>query len=219
MLKALKNIGIVNSAGKAIRTFWRKQVAVRRLQSLRGASTIKIIIGSSGTNYPGWTMTDIEYLNLLEPAHWERSFEKESIDAILAEHVWEHLTYDDGLKAAKQCFAYLKPGGHVRVAVPDGWNPDPTYIDWVRVGGTGAGADDHKMLYDLDSITRLFSEAGFSVKGLEYFNSNHEFVAVPWNVEDGFIKRSKEHDKRNTGDSLRYASLIIDAIKPMAAGR
>lgn len=37
----------------------------------------------------------------------------------LAEHVWEHMTYEEGCQAAKNCYDYLADGGYLRVAVPD----------------------------------------------------------------------------------------------------
>ena len=69
------------------------------------------------------------------------------MDAILAEHVWEHLDCFAAIVAAQNCFKYLKPGGYIRVAVPDGWHPDKDYIDYVKPGGWGAGSDDHHVLY------------------------------------------------------------------------
>ena len=54
-------------------------------------------------------------------------FNEGSIDAILAEHVWEHLAEEEGLAAAKCCYRYLRPGGYLRVAVPDGFHPDANF--------------------------------------------------------------------------------------------
>ena len=62
----------------------------------------------------------------------------------MAEHVWEHLSEADARAANRLCFRYLKPGGVLRLAVPDGLHPDPGYIDEVRPGGTGAGVDDQE---------------------------------------------------------------------------
>ena len=65
----------------------------------RYKKTLKIVIGASGYYDEGWIDTDIEYLNLLNRSHWKRYFRVDSIDAILAEHVWEHLTLEQGLEA------------------------------------------------------------------------------------------------------------------------
>jgi len=175
---------------------------------------LRIVIGSSGIYDKGWIGTDIEYLNLLKPHDWKRFFLPNSIDAILAEHVWEHLTTDEGFAAAQQCFTYLKPGGYLRVAVPDGFHPNPNYIQYVKVGGCGAGAHDHKVLYDCTSLTALFEKAGFRVKLLEYFDRDGNFHFVEWDPNDGTIRRSKRFDPRNHGEELNYTSLILDAYKP-----
>ena len=80
---------------------------------------MKIIVGAGKTKYNGWVSTQENELNLLNLEQWERLKENEEIEAILAEHVWEHLSLEDGIKAAENCYRFLKPGGYVRCAVPD----------------------------------------------------------------------------------------------------
>jgi predicted SAM-dependent methyltransferase len=105
----------------------------------------RIVIGDSATFDPGWNPTDLEALNILREADWERFFAPGSIDAMLAELVREHLTAEEAFQGAKHCHRHLKPGGYLRIAVPDGNNPDLEYIAYVKVGGCGAGAEDHKV--------------------------------------------------------------------------
>lgn len=97
---------------------------------------IKLVIGAGEyNNNPGWLHTQEEELNLLDEKTWQNRFEENSIAAILAEHVWEHLSYEEGLAAATICKKYLTPGGYIRCAVPDGYFPDETYQHIVKVGG------------------------------------------------------------------------------------
>jgi predicted SAM-dependent methyltransferase len=96
---------------------------------VKTAASLRLVVGAEGIFDKGWIPTDIEYLNFLNKQHWERYFKKDSIDVILAEHFWEHLTTENALMAAQQCFQYLRPGGYLRVAVPDGYHPDPKYIE------------------------------------------------------------------------------------------
>ena len=172
------------------------------------------MIGSSGVFSAGWIPTEIETLNLLRPSDWQKHFSQHTPSAILAEHVWEHLTLADGATAAKICFQYLRPGGHLRLAVPDGFNPDPNYLEWVRPGGTGAGADDHKVLYTHESLSQLLAMAGFKVELLEYFDADGKFHFSDWNPQDGMIHRSRRFDQRNRDGRLDYTSLNVDAHKP-----
>jgi predicted SAM-dependent methyltransferase len=185
----------------------------RRLVRSTKVSPLKIVIGAAGVFDKGWIGTDVDCLNLLERKHWDSYFQKNSIDAILAEHVWEHLTIEDGLTAAENCFAYLKPGGYLRAAVPDGFHPSKQYIDWVRVGGSGPGSDDHKVLFNHQTFRQLFEKAGFRVTLLEYFDERAEFHYSDWDPQAGNIRRSRRFDKRNTGGALAYTSVILDAYK------
>lgn len=173
----------------------------------------KIVVGASGVFENGWIPTDVHTLNLLKPSRWKLFFSDSSIDIILAEHVWEHLTQQDGEIAAKTCFRFLKNGGHLRVAVPDGFHPDEKYIGYVKPGGSGAGADDHKVLYNNHSFTAIFQKAGFDVVLLEYFDEKGEFHFIDWDKKDGMIHRSSRYDERNIEHPLSYTSLILDARK------
>ena len=48
-----------------------------------------------------------------------KKFEKNSVDLIYACHVLEHADYVDSELAMKRWFEILKPGGKLRLAVPD----------------------------------------------------------------------------------------------------
>ena len=135
----------------------------------------KIIIGASRRPIPGWIPSEAEFLNLLDSGTWEKFFKPCSINALLAEHVWEHLTEQEGLIAASNCFKYLKQGGYLRLAIPDGLHPSVEYIESVKVGGSGSGADDHKVVYTYKTIQALLEQAGFKVKLYEYFDESGKF--------------------------------------------
>ncbi len=187
------------------------RIALLHLQSRR--RPLRLVIGAGGVPARGWIATDQEQLDLLDPKTWERFFQPESIDALLAEHVWEHLTQDEAHAAAIQCYRYLKPGGYLRVAVPDGYHSSPSYRDIVKPGGSGFGSDDHKVLYTHVSLAQVFESAGFRVELLEYFDEQGVFHNKPWDPAGGLIRRSKEHDERNRDGRLRYTSIILDAHK------
>lgn len=174
---------------------------------------LKIIIGSAGMTVPGWISSDINILNLLLPDWWRKLFKNKLADAFLAEHVWEHLTLEDGIVGANTCYAFLKNGGYIRVAVPDGFHPDEKYIEYVKLGGCGSGSEDHKILYTYKIIKDVFEKAGFKVNLLEYFDEFGVFHFTEWDKADGLITRSKRFDERNVNGNLAYTSIIIDAYK------
>lgn len=179
---------------------------------------IKVVIGAGEhNNNPLWMQTQESELNLLNKQDWEKRFDEGSISAILAEHVWEHLSYDEGVAAAKICFDYLRPGGYIRCAVPDAFFPDEDYQAFVKVGGPGPAdhpAASHKIVHNYKTIASMFEEAGFQVKLLEFCDEHGKFHYNEWDEKQGFIYRSKRFDHRNQEGKLGFASLIVDAIKP-----
>lgn len=185
--------------------------AAREKEKLSG--DVKIVLGSGGTGFEGWVSTDRCVLDVLDERDWSRYFAEGSIGRLLAEHVWEHFTPEQARRAAVLCRRYLKVGGCLRIAVPDGFHPSSAYIESVKPGGDGAGAEDHKVLYTYKSLSDLLLQAGFSVRLIEYFDENREFHRRPMRDEDGYISRSSLHDERNAGGELSYTSLIIDAMK------
>ncbi len=199
---------------KKLRPYYRRIRAYRekrlfkRLLSGQNKSSLKIVIGSSGIYQQGWIPSEAHFLDLLDENTWKKYFAN-----MLAEHVWEHLTADQGRIAAATCYKFLKKGGRLRVAVPDGFHKDNNYIDYVKPGGHGPGADDHKVLYNCSTFSAVFNEAGFKTELLEYFDESHNFHATDWKSEDGFVRRSIRYDERNVNGQPKYTSLVIDAIK------
>ncbi len=203
-----------------IRNNYRRRMHQRALRcALHGQRIKRIIVGASNTEFEGWEPTNQDVLNLLVESDWFACLKPNSLDAILAEHVWEHLTQNEAVVAAKNCYKFLKPGGYLRVAVPDGLHPDPDYIEWVRPGGNGPGADDHKVLYTYDTFRKVFAAAGFDVSLCEYYDERGEFHATDWDPAAGMIRRSKRFDKvtfdrSKSGKGFDFTSIIMDAIKP-----
>ena len=189
-----------------------QQAAIRAQVETCSASgnPLKIIIGAGPTRYDGWIATDIPAFDILNAKHWANLIQPNSIDRMLAEHVFEHLTpeqLDEVLRIARR---YLSVSGRIRFAVPDGFHPDSSYIDHVRPGGISEGAADHKVLYDCDSISKLLEMANYDCQLLEYFDAAGDFHRVPWQPEDGYIGRSADNDPRNVPGKLVYTSLVVD---------
>ena len=176
---------------------------------------LRVIIGAGTQTYPGWIPTQREQLDLLIHSDWVNSFKDRAVDALLCEHVWEHLTLDQAATAAANCYEFLRPGGYLRCAVPDGNYPDEEYQRFAR-GEVPKDhpASDHKVVYDYHLFTRIFETAGFEVDLLEYCDEDGRFHYNQWNVADGTIYRSLMIDHRNKAGEIGYVSLIVDARKP-----
>ncbi len=177
---------------------------------------LKIILGAGEQTYPGWIPSQKEQLNLLDRDDWGRSFGNRRMDALLCEHVWEHLTEEEARAAARICYEFLKPGGYLRCAVPDKNFPDAEYQKMVQVGGPGPQdhpAADHKIVYDYLLFCDVFQSAGFLVDLLEYCDEQGRFHFNYWDPADGVIYRSLRSDHRNQNGKLGFVSLILDAKK------
>jgi len=179
---------------------------------------IKVVVGAGDYDKGSdWLHTQEEELSLLREEDWRAKFTPGSITAILAEHVWEHLTFDEGVEAAEICYKYLKSGGYIRCAVPDAYFPDEEYQKFVLIGGPGPQdhpAASHKIVHDYRSLTSMFEKSGYRVKLLEYCDEAGKFHHRDWEKSEGFIYRSKRFDHRNRDGKLGFVSLIVDAIKP-----
>lgn len=104
-------------------------------------------------------------------------FADASVDCIYSSHTFEHFTYSQSLALTKECFRVLKPGGILRIAVPDlekivrDYLADSTplashrFIDrllirhtWQDILHPGA---HHCQMFDSRSLVAMLREAGF----------------------------------------------------------
>lgn len=195
---------MIRNIGRKLRALNRDRLLKRRLRS----EPRRVVIGSSGVYESGWVPSDADQLNLLNARSWVPYVAPASIDALLAEHVWEHLSLAEGRAAAQLCFQYLKPGGYLRVAVPDGLFPDEEYQKYIGIGGVGGGnPGGHKVVYTYKSLVEVFESAGFRVRLLEYHDEAGVFHMQDWAPAEGMVRRSKRFDPRGP------VSIILDAKK------
>ena len=195
-----------------------KRQSMIDFQSIPSLEPLCIIIGAGLQRWPGWIPTQKEALDLLKPKEWAVIFRSRPADAFLCEHVWEHLTEAQGRDAARLCYKWLKPGGHLRCAVPDVIFRNPLYQKTAKIGGPGPSehpAADHKIVYDYKLFTDIFTQSGFDVDLLEYCDENGRFHYHQWSLKDGPIYRSLLLDDRNQGGNIESISLIVDARKPL----
>jgi predicted SAM-dependent methyltransferase len=192
-----------------LRNLFVRLILFRRFKQNIKNRPLKLIIGASGTHQSGWAASEIDFLDITKKSDWQKYFQENSIETILAEHVWEHLDETEALTAAKNCLTYLKKNGYARIAVPDGYFPSKKYLNYVKKGN----ADGHKILHTYQSLKKLFELAGFTVTLLEYYDKKGHFHQSNWDPKTGFISRSARFDERNQSGKLNYTSIILDAKK------
>jgi len=104
-----------------------------------------------------------------------------SVAYVFSEHVFEHLTLEDGLRLLDDCRVALRPGGVVRIAMPDlrylvdryqgdwkdqAWLQDPALkmIDSpARMLNFALRSWEHLYVYDLAELTLRLKQVGFAV--------------------------------------------------------
>lgn len=197
---------------------WRWQLLQRRRKqaALRWAGyrarPLRLIVGAGGTEYEGWLSTDKYLLDATKQEDWARIFRPGTLDNILSEHVLEHLDLDQCRRLLSLSYHFLKPGGRIRVAVPDGNRGDEPYRE-----ETMPPYDGHKLMLTVDSLNDLLRAAGFETRALEWFDENDTFHAVEWDESQGPVMRCRRNDRQERyrrGDLL-YTSIIMDGVKPL----
>ena len=162
--------------------------ALQEIEKLRiEGKPVKLHLGC-GTNYKhGWINLDnnsdnnIVELDLDWDLRWSLPLPDNSVDYIYHEHFLEHLTIEEGLKSLSDSRRVLKPGGIMRIAMPDlevdmkeyfnsKWRENPGLQKW-GLGFIQTRAErinicfrwwGHKHLYDSEELERRLREVGFS---------------------------------------------------------
>lgn len=230
-------LNIIKKPFKKIKWGARKiQIKNEVKKLLKNNEKIKLNIGAALDQYKGWISTDITTLDITKESDWQYYFKENTLDSVLAEHVFEHLTLDEARKSLVNIKKYLKSNGVFRMAVPDGNHPSRYFIDLVKPNGLEHGSDDHKVLYNIDIAKNLAYELGFELKPIEYFDNNGILKRIDFNEDHGYVRRShknyvgsftensvefekmiettpKELRECLVKDKITYISLIVDFIK------
>ena len=162
-----------------------------------------------------WIETSIHVLDMTDYYDFKELFQLNEVSGFRAEHMLEHLSLAEAFVGLQNVHSFLKPGGSLRVAVPDynairlrveastGVDPDVYLVEKDRDEG-------HKVRYTPESLTLLLQQAGFSrVEVIEYTDGEGHLVSQPdWDKSLGYIKRSSRG-----GVTSGAVSIIVDAFK------
>jgi predicted SAM-dependent methyltransferase len=160
---------------------------------LEDRSEVRLHLGS-GTNYlDGWINVDI--LGMSPDLLWDLRmgvpFPDACADIVCLEHVLEHFVYSDVLDVMSECRRVLKPGGLLRVGVPDfgsyieSYSGDHAYIETNRPDrptpllavAEVVLSHGHRSAWDGETLVRFLEETGFeSVRRCEWGESAIEPV-------------------------------------------
>jgi predicted SAM-dependent methyltransferase len=174
------------------------------------AAELKLNIGCGTSGIKGWVNIDNSPSILLSrlplgkrifrTPDWPRDvrradvrkripFPDSSVACIYSSHTFEHFTYPESSAVARECFRVLRPGGILRIVVPDlgilvrdylAETADPmashrfisrllltaSVRDMVHTGA------HHKQMFDARSLAHMLRETGFRAPELSAFGSS-----------------------------------------------
>lgn len=153
----------------------RERRKARRIEE--STSPLRLHIGSGAEHKDGWVNVDL----LGDPVDlaWNLArgipFSDGSADAIFHEHLFEHIPLQAGLGLMDECFRVLRPGGILRVGVPDAgallrsYADDGTYLEAIHPDRPTRllGVQElfywhrHMTMYDEDTLGLVFRAGGF----------------------------------------------------------
>lgn len=125
---------------------------------------LRLNIGSGEFPLPGYTAIDRK----LGSEAYPLACDDNSVDEIRASHVLEHFSHRDQGAVVKHWFDKLKPGGVIKIAVPDFYkvaseyvNGKPINVQGYVMGGHSDDNDRHGAIHDEESLTELLYATGF----------------------------------------------------------
>lgn len=160
---------------------------------------LNLVLGAALTSQEGWISTNEQYFDITNPRDWEKSLGKNpNLKKLLAEHVLEHLTYDQMKTFLKLSYQYLNEGGTLLIAVPDGNHPDPEYRTHTGINGLGPDASDHKQFITWETIKKINLNIGFDSQLLEGYDKEGVLINnYHPSAMNGLIMRSRSHVLNN----------------------
>ena len=158
-----------------------------------------------------------------------------AVDGVYSEHFFEHLTQAEGLGFLRECRRVLKPGGAVRIAMPDLDELVNRYIseDWRGNGDMFKLGFDwvvnrcemlniamrewgHKHVYNEEELVRIAQASGLQpIKRCEHGKSDTpEFVGRETRNGSKLIMEFIKLDRRLATDAMPLASILIPSYNP-----
>jgi len=152
----------------------------RKVATLASRYPLQFHLGSGGTPKSGWVNVDLvgDPVDLAWNCERRLPFSDATVDALFHEHLLEHLPLKGGLDLSIECYRLLKPGGILRVGVPDvarllrSWlDQSDEFVQSVRPGRPTPFLAvqevfyccGHRTLYDFETLALLCRAAGFEV--------------------------------------------------------
>jgi hypothetical protein len=135
---------------------------------MTAAEPLRLNIGAGKRELPGFTPIDRDYGTEAYPLPYDDN----SVDEILASHVLEHFSHRQVTEVLLHWVDKLKPGGRIRIAVPDFERVAKAYLAGAPInvqgyvmGGHDDENDKHGALFDREELTEAMIVCGLERVG------------------------------------------------------
>ncbi len=160
--------------------------------------------------------------DLVEDVFKLPSFAANSVDLIYACHVAEHATRATYMTVLRRWFEVLKPGGKLRLAVPDLRAAMKWYLEHGNLreimgllyGGQSDKYDHHGVGFDESTLQADLRAVGFTnVHRYDWRETNHFYVD---DYSNSMLPECRYFTRRNDGPFRAHmVSLNLEATKPL----
>ena len=176
--------------------------------------SLKLNIGAGSTVIPGFTPIDRK----LGSEAYPLSYPDNSVDEIRASHILEHFSFADAQAALKDWTRVLKPGGKIRLAVPDldaASKADPDEWPFIVMGGQTDEDNIHRSAWNETRLRAHMEHFGLeNVRRWESPNTDTASHPCSLNLE-GFKKNA---EKKADGVTVKVgAYLTLPRYEAVAA--
>lgn len=176
--------------------------------------SLKLHLGCGTKRIENYVNIDIRYLpgvDEINNVKFLRNYQENTVDVIYACHVLEHFSRWEYENVLKRWYGLLKPGGILRLAVPDFRSICEYYCktnDLIKIMGVLYGGQDydenyHYIAFDFSSLAKTLQSIGFtSVREYDWKQIEHSDV-------DDYSKAYIPH----MDETGLLMSLNVEAIK------
>jgi len=184
----------------------------------KSTAPTKLHVGCGRVYIPGFQHIDIQpapHIDLVTEADRLTGIDDNSVELVYACHILEHFDRWHYKKALAEWYRVLKPGGVLRLSVPDlqacvevyskvGLVSGPFSIVGLLCGGQRGPFDFHRMVFDRKSLSQALTETGFTtIRDWDWRKTEHAEV-------DDYSQAYLPHLDKEKG---RQMSLNVEAVK------
>jgi predicted SAM-dependent methyltransferase len=192
-----------------------RPAARRRPLRIHFIAPRRLHLGCGKRHIPDYHHVDIlefPHVDTVGPVEWLGHIESDCADLIYACHVLEHFGRYQVFDVVSEWYRVLRPGGILRVAVPDFEAAARTYVEHgdirdvlgLIMGGQTTEHDYHKVIFDQTGLGELLEDVGFRrIRRYDWRTTEHAWL-------DDFSQAYLPHMDKDNGTLV---SLNVEAVK------